>query len=48
MYEVINYSEKRDRSIEYEVLFENLPQDPIVYNMKDMQNMLCDSHYIPA
>jgi hypothetical protein len=45
MYEVINYS---DRSIEYEVLFENLPQDPIVYNMKDMQNMLCDSYYIPA
>jgi hypothetical protein len=47
MYEVIGYHKKRDKSVEYEVLFESIPQHPIIYDAKDMEKMLWDSYYIP-
>jgi len=47
MYEVIGYSRKRDRTIEYEVLFDDCG-DPIMVNAKEMMAMLEDSLYLPA
>jgi hypothetical protein len=48
MYEVISYRKNRDKSIEFEVLFESNPQVPLMHEEKDMKEMLCNSHYIPA
>jgi len=42
-YEVIGYSKKRDKSIEYEVLFDDCPEDPIMVGMEEMKDMLRDS-----
>jgi hypothetical protein len=48
MYEVISYCKKRNKSVEYEVLFESIPQEPLMYEEEDMKKMLDDtSHYIP-
>jgi hypothetical protein len=46
MYEVIGYSRKRDRTVEYDVLFDDCG-DPIMVNAKDMVAMLEDSLYLP-
>jgi hypothetical protein len=47
MYEVIGYSRKRDRTVEYNVLFDDCG-DPIMVNAKEMMEMLEDSLYLPA
>jgi hypothetical protein len=47
MYEVIGYSRKRDRTVEYDVLFDDCG-DPIMVNAKEMMAMLEDSLYLPA
>jgi len=47
-YEVVGYHKKRDKSIVYEVLFESIPQDPIMCDAKDMEQLLWDSYYIPV
>ncbi|KAF8813564.1 hypothetical protein BYT27DRAFT_7220449 [Phlegmacium glaucopus] len=47
MYEVIGYSRKRDRTVEYNMLF-NYCGDPIMVNAKEMMAMLEDSLYLPA
>ena len=43
MYEVIGYSRKRDRTVEYDVLFDDCG-DPIMMNAKEMMALLEDSH----
>jgi hypothetical protein len=48
MYEVIGYSRKRDRTVEYDVLFDDCGGDPIMVNAKEMMTMLEDSLYLPA
>jgi len=47
MYEVIGYSRKRDKTIQYEVLFDDCP-DPITVKAEEMMAMLEDSTYLPA
>jgi len=47
MYEVIGYSRKRDRAVEYDVLFDDCG-DPIRVNAKEMMALLEDSLYLPA
>lgn len=47
MYEVIGYSRKRDRTVEYDILFDDY-KDPIVMNTKEMMGMLEDCLYLPA
>jgi hypothetical protein len=47
MYEVIGYSRKRDRTIEYEVLFDDCG-DPIMVNATEIMAMLEDSLYLPT
>ncbi|KAH9167391.1 hypothetical protein EDB89DRAFT_129962 [Lactarius sanguifluus] len=47
LYEVIGYSRKQDRSVAYEVLFDDC-EDPIVVDTKGMMGMLEDSLYFPA
>ena len=47
MYEVIGYSRKRDKTIQYEVLFDDCA-DPIMVNVKEMMAMLEDGIYLPA
>jgi hypothetical protein len=47
LYEVIGYSRKRDKTVEYEVLFEECG-DPILLNAKEMMAMVEDSLYLPA
>ena len=46
-YEVIGYSKKRDRTVEYDVLFDGCV-DSIMVNGKEMMAMLEDSLYLPA
>jgi hypothetical protein len=46
-YEVIEYSRKRDKTIQYEVLFDDCA-DPAAVNAKEMMAMLKDSIYLPA
>ena len=43
MYEVIGYSRKRDRTVEYDVLFDDCG-DPTMVNAKEMMALLEDSH----
>lgn len=47
MYEVIGYSRKRDRTVEYDVLFNDCG-DSIMVSAKEMMVMLEDSLYLPA
>jgi len=48
MYEVTSYRKKRDKTVQFEVLFDDIP-DPIrVDSMEKMMNMLKDSLYLPA
>lgn len=48
MYKIIGYSRKRDRTVIYNVLF-NDREDPIMANTKEMMAMLEDSpYYLPA
>jgi hypothetical protein len=48
MYEVIEYSKKRDGTIQYEVLFDDCA-DPITVNANEMMTMLEDSIiFLPA
>ena len=46
-YEVIGYSRKRDRSVEYDVLFDDCG-DSIMVTAKEMIALLEDSLYLPA
>ena len=39
MYEVIGYSMKRDKMVEYDVLFDSC-EDPVTVNAKEMMGML--------
>lgn len=48
MCEVIGYSRKRDRTVTFNVLFENRSEDPFPVNAKDMMGMLEDNLYFPA
>jgi hypothetical protein len=45
MYEVISYSRKRDKTVTYDVLFDNC-EDPIPVEAKEMIGMLEDSLYV--
>lgn len=47
MYEVIGYSRKQDRTVEYDVLFDDCG-DSIMVSPKEMMAMLEDSLYLPA
>ena len=47
MYEVIGYSRKRDRTVEYDVLFNDC-EDPIMVNAQEMMAMMEDSLSLPA
>ena len=47
-YEVIGYSKKRDKTVEYDVLFDGC-EDPVTVNATEMMmGMLEDSLYLPA
>lgn len=48
MYEVVGYYTGRDKSIEYDVLFEDCDDDPIRVGAKEMLEMLEDSLYLPV
>jgi hypothetical protein len=47
MYEVIGYCRKRNKSVRYEVLFDDC-EDPITVDSKEMMDMLQNSLYLPA
>jgi hypothetical protein len=47
MYEVIGYSRKRDKTVTYDVLFDDC-EDPIPVEVKEMMGMLEDSLHFPA
>jgi hypothetical protein len=47
MYEVIGYSRKRDKTVTYDVLFDDCV-DPVPVDAKEMKGMLEDSLYFPA
>jgi hypothetical protein len=47
MYEVTGYSRKRDRTLEYDVLFDDC-EDSIKLNASEMTVMLEGSLYLPA
>lgn len=47
LYEVIGCSRKRDKTVGYDVLFEEIG-DPILVNAKEMMVMLEDGLYLPA
>lgn len=47
MYEVIGYSRKRDKTITYDVLFEDW-EDPVTIDEKEMKGMLADSLFFAA
>ena len=47
MYEIIGYSRKRDKTVIYDVLFENC-EDPFPVDKKEMMSMLEDSLYFPT
>jgi hypothetical protein len=44
MYEVIGYHRKRDKSVEYDVLFDDC-EDPILFDAGEMMRLLEDSLY---
>jgi hypothetical protein len=46
MYEVIGYYRKRDKTVRYDVLFDDC-DDPIEVEAEEMMGMLEDSHYLP-
>jgi hypothetical protein len=46
MFEVIGYHRKRDKSVQYEVVFGDC-DDPILLDEREMMNMLDDSLYLP-
>ena len=43
-FEVIGYYKKRDKSIEYELLFDDCADDPIRVGPEEMKNLLQESH----
>jgi hypothetical protein len=47
MYEVMGYSRKRDKTVIFDVLFDDC-QDPILVDEKEMMGMLENSLYFPA
>ena len=47
IFEVIGYAKKRDKTITYDVLFEDC-EDPIPVDEEEMKGMLADSHFFPA
>jgi len=47
IFEVIGFTRKRDKTVTFEVLFED-SVDPIIMDEKEMMNMLGDSLYFPA
>ena len=47
MYEVIGYSRKWDRTVEYDMLFDDCG-DPMMVSAKEMMVLLEDSLYLPA
>lgn len=47
-YEVAGYYMGRNKSIEFDVLFEDCDDDPIRVGSKEMTGMLEDSLYIPV
>ncbi|KAF8342329.1 uncharacterized protein EI90DRAFT_3032913 [Cantharellus anzutake] len=46
MYEIIGYHRKRDKSVQYEVLFDDC-EDPMLLDGGEVMKMLEDSLYIP-
>ncbi|KAF8273180.1 hypothetical protein EI94DRAFT_1826456 [Lactarius quietus] len=46
MYEVIGYARKRDKTVTYDVLFDDC-EDPVSVTAKEMMGMLEDSLYFP-
>jgi hypothetical protein len=47
MYEVIGYYRKRDKTVRYDVLFDDCV-DPIEVDAEEMMGMLEDSHFLPG
>ena len=47
VYEVIGYSRKRDKTVVYDVLFDDC-EDPLPMDGKEIMSMLEDSLYFPA
>jgi len=47
MYEVISYTRKRDKTVTYDVLFDDC-KDPITVDAKEIMRLLEDSLYLPA
>jgi hypothetical protein len=47
MYEIIGYYRERDKSVQYDVLFDDC-EDSIRVDAKEMMGMLKSSLYIPA
>ena len=47
MYEVIAYSKARDKTVRYDVLFDDC-DDPITVDAREMMCMLEESLYLPA
>jgi len=48
MYEVIGYCKRKDKPVQYDVLFEDCAGDPIRVDAGEMMSMLEDSLYLPA
>jgi hypothetical protein len=46
VYEVIGYAMKRDKTVTYDVLFDDC-EDPVLVTAKEMMGMLEDSLYFP-
>jgi hypothetical protein len=46
VFEVIGYRMKRDRTIQYDVLFEDCGGEPILVEADEMRSMLMDSLYV--
>jgi hypothetical protein len=46
MYEVVGFYKGRDKSVQYDVVFEDCDDDPIRVDAKEMLRMLEDSLYL--
>ena len=47
MFEVIGYHWKRDKSVQYDILFDDCGGAPILLDEGELMNMLEDSLYLP-
>jgi hypothetical protein len=47
VFEVIGYHRKRDKSVQYDVLFDDCYGDPMLLDEGELMHMLEDSMYLP-